>query len=405
MKHANKLNDGKKVGILGGTFNPIHNGHINIAKAALTECGLDEVWFIPNGCPPHKNIEDSITAISRYNMVSATVSREANFYINDIELSSIDYNYTHITLRELHEAFPNNSYYFIMGEDSLESFGSWRKPELICQYATIVVATRSNNSTSIVNLISDYSKKYNSKFILLHCDYIDVSSTALRNKMISDGLDFEANIPIEASKYIHEHMLYEDINYSKFASYEDIKADLSDILKPTRYEHTMGVMFTAINLGMRYDVPLELCRYAGLLHDNAKSYTKEELIKFCEEKGIAITKSEYKAPHLLHCKVGAYIAENKYNVDDVRILNAILNHTTGAPDMSLLEQIVFVADYIEPRRYKANRLSEIRAMAYYDIDIATAMILQDTINYLKDIDAYIDERTINTYEYYKELVK
>ena len=137
------------------------------------------------------------------------------------------------------------------------------------------------------------------------------------------------------------------------------------------------------------------------MHDNAKSYTKEELIEFCEEKGIAITKSEYKAPHLLHCKVGAYIAKNKYNVDDVRILNAILNHTTGAPDMSLLEQIIFVADYIEPRRYKANRLSEIRAMAYYDIDIATAMILQDTINYLKDIDAYIDERTINTYEYYK----
>ena len=401
MKHANKLNDGKKVGILGGTFNPIHNGHMSIAKAALSECKLDEVWFIPNGCPPHKKIDDSITAISRYNMVSASIVGEEFFYINDIELSSTDYNYTHMTLHELHKAFPNNEYYFILGEDSLKSFSTWKKPELICKYASIIVAIRSDDSDSIISLINEYSNKYKCQFTLLRLDYIDISSSSLRERITDKNSDIKKDIPDGASKYIYQHMLYENNDFSGFSTYEDIKADLSVTLKPARFEHTMGVMFTAINLGMRYDIPLEMCRYAGLLHDCAKSYTNEELISFCEDKGIEISDSEYKAPHLLHCKVGAYIAENKYNVNDKRILSAILNHTTGAPNMNLLEQIIFVADYIEPRRYKANRLNEIRAMAYYDIDIATAMILQDTINYLKDIDAYIDERTIKTYEYYK----
>ncbi len=404
MNHTNKLNDGRKVGILGGTFNPIHSGHINIARSALEECNLDEIWFIPNGCPPHKNVDDKVSAISRYKMVANTIANEDKFYINDIELSSIEYNYTHKTLEKLHNKFPNNKYYFIMGEDSLRCFDSWRKPEVICKYASIIVAIRSNNTNSLSKLISEYAIRFNGEFILLNCDYIDISSTELRNTISKDNLYNTSNIEKTTVSYISEHMLYEEYDYSSFNSIEDIKTDLVNILKPKRYNHTLGVMDTAINLGMRYDIPLYLCQYAGLLHDCAKSFTKEELISFCEDKNIEITDSEYKAPHLLHCKVGAYIARNKYNVTDERIINSILFHTTGRPNMSLLEQVVFVADYIEPNRCKANRLNEIRAMAYYDIDIATAMILQDTISYLTDIDAFIDDKTNKTYEYYLELI-
>lgn len=405
MNHTNKLNDGRKVGILGGTFNPIHSGHINIAKSALNECNLDEIWFIPNGCPPHKSIDDKVSAISRYKMVAKTIANEERFYINDIELSSINYNYTHNTLEKLHNEFPNNKYYFIMGEDSLRSFDSWRKPELICKYASIIVAARSNNNKSLSQLISKYAIKFNGEFILLNCDYIDISSTMLRDSISSNNLSSLNNIEKNTIDYIEEHILYEDNDYSSFDSIEDIKSDLVNILTPKRYNHTLGVMDTAINLGMRYDIPLYLCQYAGLLHDNAKSFTKEELIAFCEDKGIDITESEYKAPHLLHCKVGAYIAKYKYNITDDRILNAILFHTTGREAMTLLEQIVFVADYIEPNRSKANRLNEIRSMAYYNIDIATAMILQDTISYLTDIEAYIDDKTNKTYDYYCNLIK
>lgn len=404
MNHTNKLNDGKKVGILGGTFNPIHSGHINIARSALNECKLDEIWFIPNGCPPHKSIDDKVSAISRFKMVSKTIANEDKFYINDIELSSIEYNYTHVTLKKLHEQFPNNKFYFIMGEDSLKSFDTWKKPEIICKYASIIVAVRSNNN-DLSKLIADYARKLNGEFILLKCNYIDISSTEIRDNIKSNGLSNISNIEENTTNYIREHMLYEENDNLTFDSVEDIKEELSKILKAKRYNHTLGVMDTAINLGMRYDIPLYLCQYSGLLHDCAKSYTKEELIDFCEKNNIEITDSEYKAPHLLHCKVGAYMAKNDFSINDDRIINAILFHTTGRPNMSLLEQIVFVADYIEPNRSKANRLNEIRAMAYYNIDIATAMILQDTISYLKDIDAFIDDKTIKTYDYYCDLIK
>jgi nicotinate-nucleotide adenylyltransferase len=404
MNQPNKLNDGKKIGILGGTFNPIHSGHINIAKSALSECNLDEVWFIPNGCPPHKSIDDNISAISRFKMVSSMISNEDKFYINDIELSSIEYNYTHETLKKLSEQFPNNKYYFIMGEDSLNSFDTWKKPELICKYASIIVAVRSENNKSLAKLVTKYAEKYNGEFIFLNCDYIDISSTKLREDVNRLPLDKLDNIESNTVNYIKEHMLYEECDYNLFVTVDDIKKDLEKELKPSRYNHTLGVMYTAINLGMKYDIPLKLCEYAGLLHDAAKSFSKDELVEFCEENGIEITDSEYKAPHLLHSKVGAYIARYTYNITDERILNAILSHTTGRPGMSLLEQIVFVADYIEPNRSKANRLNEIRAMAYYNIDIATAMILQDTIGYLKDINAFIDDTTIKTFEYYKNII-
>ena len=392
-----------RIGLLGGTFNPIHKGHLNIAKSALRESELDEVWFIPNGCPPHKTIDNNITAISRYNMVFDTIKDVPGFVIKDIELSSLDYNYTHDTLRMLSDKYPDTKFYFIIGEDSLDSFANWRKPDIICKYATILVATRSDNNDNIKDRIDKLSKRFNGEFILLNCDFVDVSSTDIREKIrlneaVADDID------PGTLKYINNHMVYEDIDINSNTPYLTIMDDLSKILKPTRFEHTIGVMHTAINLGMRYDVPLEMCRYAGLLHDAAKSYTKEELIAFCEDKHIEITDSEYKAPHLLHGKVGAYIAQNKYNINDERILNAIINHTTGRPEMTLLEQIVFVADYIEPRRSKAFRLNEIRAMAYYNIDIATAMILKDTINYLKDIDAFIDDKTIKTYEYYQSKI-
>ncbi|MCR4611703.1 MAG: nicotinate-nucleotide adenylyltransferase [Lachnospiraceae bacterium] len=400
----NCIKNDKKIGILGGTFNPIHEGHLKIAKAALNECELDEIWFIPNGCPPHKLINNDITAISRYNIVKAAISNEPNFYIKDLELSSIDYNYTHETLKKLCETYPSYSFYFLIGEDSLKSFDTWKKPEIICKYATILVAVRSNNRKNTEKLVVKYSKRFEGSFILLDCDFIDVSSTELRKQLSENRNRENSGINKETASYINEHCIYEKIDMSKYTPYCDIKEDLKTILKPSRYDHTLGVMHTAINLGMRYDVPIEMCRYGGLLHDAAKSYSKEELIEFCEKHKLDISESEYKAPHLLHGKVGAYIAKNKYNVTDERILNAIINHTTGRPNMSLLEQIIFVADYIEPRRHKANRLNEIRAMSYYNLDIATAMILKDTIGYLKDINAFIDEKTINTYDYFNKII-
>lgn len=132
-----------------------------------------------------------------------------------------------------------------------------------------------------------------------------------------------------------------------------LRNELSGKLTPSRYEHTISVSFTAAALAMRYGCDLDKAELAGLLHDCAKHYSNETIIKKCEKQKITLTEDEKKAPAVLHAKYGAWLAETKYQISDPEVLSAIRWHTTGRPDMTLLEEIIFTADYIEPRRYEA----------------------------------------------------
>lgn len=167
-----------------------------------------------------------------------------------------------------------------------------------------------------------------------------------------------------------------------------------------RYEHTLGVAYTATALAMRYEASLKSAELAGLLHDCAKCLDNEKKITICEKHNISITELERRNPCLLHAKVGSFLAMNTYKVRDPDIINAILNHTTGRPGMSLLEKIIFVADYIEPNRKQAPNLAEIRKTAFVDLDRAMLMILKDTLEYLDDVGGETDPMTRRTYDYY-----
>lgn len=173
-------------------------------------------------------------------------------------------------------------------------------------------------------------------------------------------------------------------------------------LDKKRYEHTLGVSYTAACLAMRYGENPQQAELAGLLHDCAKCISNEKKIAICKKHNITINETEYKNPFLLHAKVGSFIAMNKYDIRDKDIINAILNHTTGRPDMSVLEKIVFVADYIEPNRKQAPNLLEIRQLAFQDLDKALLRILEDTLSYLNRIEDSIDPMTEKTYAFYKE---
>lgn len=170
-----------------------------------------------------------------------------------------------------------------------------------------------------------------------------------------------------------------------------------------RYKHTIGVMYTAASLAMRYEEDLHLAMVAGLLHDCAKCIPNDEKVKMCEEHGIVLTKTELSNKALIHPKLGAYLAKEEYGIDDQKILEAIKWHTTGHPDMDLLEKIIFIADYIEPGRNEAPHLTSIRKTAFEDIDEAMYIILKDTLDYLKTRNGVIDPMTEETYNYYKKI--
>lgn len=170
-----------------------------------------------------------------------------------------------------------------------------------------------------------------------------------------------------------------------------------------RYEHTLGVEYTAAALAMRYGANVEDALLAGLLHDCAKCMSNEELLKICKEENLPVTETEQKLPFLLHSKVGGYLAEKKYGIKNKDVINAILYHTMGREGMSLLEKIIFVADYIEPGRDRAPNLGELRELAFQDLDKALLRILEGTLTYLKADGLATDPRTENTWKYYKTL--
>lgn len=182
----------------------------------------------------------------------------------------------------------------------------------------------------------------------------------------------------------------------------DLQKKMKKKLNEYRYEHTLGVMYTSAALAMRHGVDLEQALVAGLLHDCAKCYSDEKKFELCEKYGIVLTEVERQNTALIHAKLGAVLAREKYEVDSEDVCQAIATHTTGAPAMKPLQQIVFIADYIEPHRDRARHLDEIRYTAFQDLDQACEMILTDTLNYLSDSPNTVDPMTQETYEYYHQ---
>lgn len=186
---------------------------------------------------------------------------------------------------------------------------------------------------------------------------------------------------------------------------EEMRLRLVQELDEPRYQHTLGVMYTAASMAMRYGEDVEKALIAGLLHDCAKCIPGVEKIQMCNENGIEISDTEMKNPGLLHAKLGAFLAEKEYGVNDSDILMSIRSHTTGRPTMSLLEKIIYIADFMEPGRKELPNMADVRKLAFEDIDKCLFRILKDSLVYLKSRDFAIDPMTEETYNYYKAILE
>lgn len=183
---------------------------------------------------------------------------------------------------------------------------------------------------------------------------------------------------------------------------QKIKKELSKELDSKRYEHTLGVAYTASCLAMRYDYDITKAYIAGLLHDCAKCMSHNERINYCKKNNLEVTEIEKTNPSLLHAKVGADLSKRKYGIEDEEICSAVRYHTTGRPNMTLLEKIIFIADYMEPHREEAEDLPIVRKQVFVNIDQALCTILKDILVYLETSGKEIDSMTEKTYEYYIE---
>ena len=385
-----------KIGIMGGTFDPIHNGHVMLGEYAKDLFALDEIWFMPNGNPPHKmNEKIESQTKHRVEMVRRAIADKDGFVLQLYEVERKDVNYSYLTMQHFKEVYPECEFYFIIGADSLFALESWVHPEKLVKTCVILAAYRDDKDTDeMMTQISYLNQKYGADIRLLKTPNVDISSTEIRHR-IKYGLSVDDMIPESVYKYIQEHHLFAD-------DLEEMKEKVRKSQKESRFSHTLGVVETAIQLAKQYQVDVKKAEIAALLHDCAKGFGGQEQLRLCQKYGLTITEAEERNPFLLHAKLGAYLAKTDYGIDDEEILDAIRWHTTGRPEMTQLDKIIYIADYIEPNRNQAPNLDEIRHLARVNLDECLYTILKATLAYLETKKDVIDPMTEQTYLYYKK---
>ena len=405
----------KKLGIMGGTFNPIHNAHLMMAQAAYEQYGLDEVWFMPSKNPPHKKSKVIASEEHRTRMIQFAIDPFPHFKFSSLELEREGTTYTCDTMKLLHKDYPKTEIYFIIGGDSLADFGKWYHPEKILKHCTILAAPRGTVADGqMKELCKEQGKRFHGKILPLKMNHIQISSEDIRDR-ICRGESVLAHCPEPVDLYMKLHGLYgAEKEKLKMKNVNQLLLKcLSATLRPGRYLHTLRVAETATSLAFCHcrqpDTDIPRAELAGMLHDCAKYYTGDEMISLCNKYDIALSDTEKRNTALIHGKLGAYLAGERYGVKDSEICSAISFHTTGKPDMTDLEKIIYIADYIEPGRKMdctPYPLNEIRKESFQSLDNALLMILTNTVEYLKkDTEKEIDDLTMKTYEYYKGMVK
>ncbi len=357
----------EKIGVFGGTYNPPHMGHILAAREVRKALSLDKIIFIPDSTPPHKEVpEGSPSPQQRLEMVKAAVKDEPYAIVSDIELSRPGKSYTSDTLVELKKLYPHAELYLIMGTDMFLSLHTWHEPEVICSIARIAALQREDISRSeeFVAQKIHLEQKYGARIHLVDNSRIEISSTKVRRMLILGGV--EKYLQQSVLDIIRENGLYGTGRDYKNLSDEELREVAISLLKKKRVAHVLGCAETAEKLAERYGADVTVARRAGLLHDITKAIDGPDQLLLVDKYGIIVSSFERKYPKLLHAKSGSGVAKYVFGESD-EVCDAIYWHTTGRADMTLMEKIIYIADYMEPNRNFPG-VVELRVEVWKDLD-------------------------------------
>lgn len=372
-----------KVGIFGGSFDPVHNEHVSIAKNAIDALGLDKLFIVPAYIAPHKLDKRLTEGSLRIKMLKAAFSKIDKAEVSDYELLSGGTSYSYLTCEHFASLYPNAERFFIMGEDMLENFPTWKNPERIVSLFNIAVCRRASDKNDLSENRAGFYNRFGKNFIEIPYNGAAVSSTDIRVKARL-GLDISELVPKKVNKIIRDDGVYLIPFADKALSLE----------KEKRAAHSLRVALTAGNAAKRFHIDEYSATLAGLMHDVAKNLKDGSpyLEGFVRPEGVP-------AP-ILHQFTGAYVTEHTFGVTDEDVLNAIRYHTTGRENMSPLEKLIYLSDMVEPGRNYPG-LDEIRAAFMRDLDECMYLALKLTIGYLNGEDIY--PLTLSAYKYYSEL--
>lgn len=362
-----------KIGIYGGTFDPVHNGHICIAKAVMKELGLDYVYFVVTADAPHKLTREHIGGDMRLKMVQLSIDGWEGLEASDVELRRGGVSYTLDTIREFKRSFADAELYFIVGGDMLADFPTWHCPGEILKLATLVAVKRPNTVESYTELADKITAELGGRVMVTQASGPDISSTEVRRRVLC-AEPIEHMVPFGAEMCIYENLLYmpEDI--------KQIASRLASVLDTYRMRHTMLTVREAVGLASCYGIDGRKARLAAILHDCVKLGGKET-IEFAAGRGFELTDEEIANPYLIHSRLGAVIARCDYGVQDDDVINAIDRHTLGSENMTELDKIIYLADKLEPSR-KYRHVGKFRKLAYTNLNQAVVAVMKHTIGFI-----------------------
>ncbi len=372
----------KRIGIYGGTFDPIHRGHMSAARTATDLLKLDRLLLIPAGDPPHKRRDPSGASGEHRLAMTALAADRLALHIPvetlDLEIARQGKSYTSDTLRTIHSAHPKAELWLLMGTDMFLTLHQWHEPEVICKLAHICVFGRAagDDETLFEPQRRHLTKTYGAQVTVISLpDLVEVSSTQIRAALAAGERPPELDESIYG--YILRHGLYGTHADLKHLDWPTLRACSYSMIQAKRIPHVRGCEEEAVRLARRWGADEDEARAAAILHDCTKYLNLEEQLSLCKKYGIMLDELEQKAVKLLHSKTGSAIARWEYGMPDA-VCDAICWHTTGKADMTKLEKILYIADYMEPTR-DFDGVERLRELVQVDLDAAVLLGLEMSV--------------------------
>ena len=384
-----------RIAIYGGSFNPPHIGHVEAARSVYEQLKPDKFLIIPTNIPPHKELEEnSPTPAQRLEFCRMAFRDIPGAEVSDMEIVREGRSYTADTVEILRCEYPEAELVIVMGTDMFLSFRTWYRFQYLIDSCTLAVLSREEfDEREIADFKQTLEAENGARVVLVPHETLPMSSTEIRERLRM-GLGAEL-LPESVYAAILRQGCY------------DAKPQLSWLwgrvmpyLDEKRVAHVAGVETTAVQLAMRWGEDPDTAAVAGILHDITKSFDFDKQLKLCEKYGIMLENAERETPALLHARTGAALASVEFGVSD-NIADAIRWHTTGKPDMTLLEKIIYLADFTEPTR-DFEGVEKLRELCFEDLDAAMALGLRMSVEEIRARGAEPFHDTLEAYEWYND---
>ena len=382
-----------RIVIYGGSFNPPHIGHVAAAQSVYEELKPDKFLIIPTNMPPHKAMEEnSPQPLERLEMCSLAFGHIPGVEISDMESRREGKSYTAFTIEELRRDYPEDEICLVMGTDMFLSFRSWYRYQYLLENCTLAVLSReAYDNYEIEQYKVELESEHAAKVVIIPHQALPMSSTEIRERLRL-GLGSEL-----LSDEVYSHIVKKG-HYDVSPELSWLREKVMPYLSEHRVAHSAGCESQAVLMAMHWGEDPEKAAIAGILHDITKGMDADKQLILCEKYGIILDKSEIETPALLHARTGAELAKEVFGVSD-EIYEAIRWHTTGKPDMSLLEKIIYLADFTEPNR-DFEGVDVLRELCFEDLDEAMALGLSMSLGEIRARGAVPFGDTLEAHAWY-----